>query len=161
LYRERVRRLLCDFPLEDNYFAWQALDRRYDTDRRRAIPNYLRAEHYPVIKARAERVETCVSSVTRFLKSCPPGLVNRFVLLDAQDWMRPAELVQLWREIARVSPPGGRIIFRTAATESPVETELPAELRCRFSYKAEQSRELHAQDRSAIYGGFHVYVKRG
>ena len=28
--RERVERLACDFPIRDNYFAWQAFGRGYD-----------------------------------------------------------------------------------------------------------------------------------
>jgi S-adenosylmethionine-diacylglycerol 3-amino-3-carboxypropyl transferase len=160
LYRDRVRRLTCGFPLEDNYFAWQALDRRYDTVHRQAIPTYLRAEHFQTLRERADRVVTVISSVTRFLKSCSPGMVNRFVLLDAQDWMRANELEELWREIVRVGPSGSRVIFRTAAAESPLEAELPADLRRQFHYDAKRSRELHERDRSAIYGGFHVYVRR-
>ena len=44
MYRERVRRLACGFPLDDNYFAWQAFGRRYDHDGRRALPDYLNPE---------------------------------------------------------------------------------------------------------------------
>ena len=29
LYLERLRRLACEFPIEENYFAWQAFGRRY------------------------------------------------------------------------------------------------------------------------------------
>ena len=43
IYRDRVRRLACDFRIDENYFAWQAFARRYDTDQRRAIPDYLKA----------------------------------------------------------------------------------------------------------------------
>ena len=30
MYRERVKRLACDFPISDNYFGWQAFGRSYD-----------------------------------------------------------------------------------------------------------------------------------
>ena len=30
--RERVERLACDFPIQDNYFAWQAFGRGYDLE---------------------------------------------------------------------------------------------------------------------------------
>ena len=36
--RERVERLACDFPIADNYFAWQAFGRGYDTEARMAVP---------------------------------------------------------------------------------------------------------------------------
>ena len=45
IYRERVRRLACDFPIGENYFAWQAFSRKYDTDKRIAVPEYLKAEN--------------------------------------------------------------------------------------------------------------------
>ena len=30
MYRERVKRLACDFPISENYFGWQAFGRSYD-----------------------------------------------------------------------------------------------------------------------------------
>ncbi len=38
MYKQRVRRLACGFPLDDNYFAWQAFGRRYDTSIARRFP---------------------------------------------------------------------------------------------------------------------------
>ena len=157
LYRERLKRLMCEFPIDENYFAWQALSRSYDTSNRRAIPDYLREENYSAIKANVDRVTTLVTPVTGFLKQQPTGSLDRFVLLDAQDWMEREQIVELWSEIARTGRPGTRIIFRTGANESPIETTLPENLRGKFVYSRERSRELHKLDRSAIYGGFHLY----
>ncbi len=42
--RERVERLACDFPIHENYFAWQAFGRGYDVENREAVPAYLRPE---------------------------------------------------------------------------------------------------------------------
>lgn len=157
LCRERVRRLACDFPLADNYFAWQAFGRRYDHIGGRAVPDYLRAEHFEALRERARRVETRLISMTDMLRQRPPQSFDRYVLLDAQDWMDAAQLTALWEQIARTARPGARVIFRTAGAESPVEAALPEALRARFVYEAERSRALGAQDRSAIYGGFHLY----
>ena len=55
--RERVERLACDFPIAENYFAWQAFGRGYDVEGRNAVPAYLRAENYETIKSRLDRVE--------------------------------------------------------------------------------------------------------
>ena len=41
MLRERVERLACDFPIHDNYFAWQAFGRGYDLESREAVPDYL------------------------------------------------------------------------------------------------------------------------
>jgi S-adenosylmethionine-diacylglycerol 3-amino-3-carboxypropyl transferase len=72
--------------------------------------------------------------------------------------MKPPQMNALWTEIARVGQLGTRVIFRTGAGESPIEANLEPDLRARFRYEKERSKELHAQDRSAIYGGFHLYV---
>lgn len=156
-YRLRVKRLACQFPIQDNYFAWQAFGGRYDLAHRRAIPGYLKADNFDLLKKNVNRVQTHLTSMTGFLATQPPGRLNRFVLLDAQDWMTSDQIGALWRQISRVGGEGTRIIFRSGAAASPVETALPCELRSRFTYCRELSARLHQNDRSAIYGGFHVY----
>lgn len=160
-YRERVKRLACDTPIQDNYFAWQGFSHRYDHAKRRAIPAYLTAENYEAIRSQLGKVDTHLGSMIDFLDEQAPHSYDRFVFLDAQDWMTDEVLTRLWTQIARVGKPGTRIIFRTAAAESPLETALPAELRNQFVYEAETSAQLFQQDRSAIYGGFHLYRKAG
>lgn len=157
-YRKRVKRLACDFPVDENYFAWQAFTRRYDRYQRRAVPDYLKECNYELIKSRLGRIDTHLTSMTGFLVGQRDQSLDRFVLLDAQDWMTDAQITALWRQIARVGRPGTRIIFRTGAAASPIETVLPPDLRQRFVYEEELSRELFTQDRAAIYGGFHVYA---
>jgi S-adenosylmethionine-diacylglycerol 3-amino-3-carboxypropyl transferase len=44
---------------------------------------------------------------------------------------------------------------------SPVEEALSPETHGHFRYELERSRQLHKQDRSAIYGLFHIYSKVG
>jgi S-adenosylmethionine-diacylglycerol 3-amino-3-carboxypropyl transferase len=158
LYRDRLETLVCDFPLDDNYFAWQAFGRCYDCENRAALPPYLDADHFGRLRYHADAVETHVTSLADHLRAQPDSSFDSFVLLDAMDWMDPGTITDLWRGIARVGAPGARIIFRTAGTPSVVEPALPDGLRRRFRYEEERSRELHAQDRSAIYGGFHLYV---
>jgi S-adenosylmethionine-diacylglycerol 3-amino-3-carboxypropyl transferase len=157
MYRERVKRLACGFPLDDNYFAWQAFGRRYDHEGRKALPDYLKRENYETIKSLVGRVETHVASLADFLRTEKPGALNGFVFLDSQDWMPPPVIEELWGEVARVGAPGTRVIFRTAGEKSPVEAALPPALRSRFHYDRERSAALHRQDRSAIYGMFHLY----
>lgn len=157
LCRERVRRLACDFPLSDNYFAWQAFGRRYDPSGR-AVPDYLRPEAFEAIRANAGRGSVVLRTVTEHLREQPARSVDAVVLLDAQDWMNAGQLTELWTEIGRAGRPGARIIFRTAAADSPLPGQLPPDLLARFDYREERSRTLAAEDRAAIYGGFHLYV---
>ena len=161
MYKQRVRRLACGFPLNDNYFAWQAFGRRYDHEGRRALPDYLKPENYETIKAMAPRVETHMASLADQLKVEKPGSLNSFILLDSQDWMPPAVIDELWGHIARVGGPGTRVIFRTAGEKSPVDPALSPETKARFVAREERARELHLQDRSAIYGMFHLYEMVG
>lgn len=160
IYRDRVRRLACDFPIDENYFAWQAFARKYDTNNRKAIPDYLKPENYARLKSNADRLTTKVGSATDEIRDNPVGTFNRFVFLDAQDWMDAAAMNDLWSAIAEKAEPGSRIIFRTAGAASPIETNLSDELRARFVYEKELSENFFKQDRSSIYGGFHLYVKK-
>lgn len=158
--RERVERLACDFPIQDNYFAWQAFGRGYDVEGREAVPDYLREETYDTIRTRTDRIETRLASLTDFLKGQDARALNRYVLLDAQDWMTHTQLAALWTEIDRTAhETDARVIFRTAGSDSPLPRKLPAELLTPWRYLEEESRAWHARDRSSIYGGFHVYVR--
>lgn len=159
LFRERIERLACDFPISDNYFAWQAFGRRYDVEQRDAIPEYLRPEQYEPLKKRVDQVETHLASMTDYLASQPAESLDRYVLLDSQDWMNEEQITALWREIGRTAAPGARVIFRTAGDESPLERKLPEDVLAPWSYDAERGERFLARDRSSIYGGFHIYSK--
>jgi S-adenosylmethionine-diacylglycerol 3-amino-3-carboxypropyl transferase len=156
--RSRLERLACGFSLDDNYFAWQAFGRSYADNASGPLPPYLRREQFDVVRARAHRVEVMNRSITEYLAGCPDASRDRYVLLDAQDWMTDAQLDALWTEITRTARPGARVIFRTAAEPSLLPGRLePALLDC-WHYEAELSQGLTQHDRSAIYGGFHLYV---
>ena len=159
--RERVERLACDFPIADNYFAWQAFGRSYDIEGRMAVPAYLMAENYEAIKSRVNRVEVHHASMTDFLAQQPARSLHRYVLLDAQDWMTAEQMTALWTQIDRTADEeDARIIFRTAGADSPLPKKLPAALLAAWTYLEAESRAFHARDRSSIYGGFHVYARR-
>ena len=97
-------------------------------------------------------------SITEYLGDCPDASRDRYVLLDAQDWMTDAQLDALWRQITRTARPGARVIFRTAAEPSLLPGRLDPGLLRRWRYEETLSREFAERDRSAIYGGFHLYV---
>ncbi len=158
MYRERVKRLACDFPIAENYFGWQAFGRSYDRAARRAMPEYLKEENFQTLRDNLHRVSVTNTTLIEYMRSQPDASLDRFVFLDSQDWMKPEQIAEMWTEIARVGKPGSRIVFRTAATTSPVETALPPTLKEKFDYKEALSKALLREDRSAIYGGFHLYV---
>jgi S-adenosylmethionine-diacylglycerol 3-amino-3-carboxypropyl transferase len=53
------------------------------------------------------------------------------------------------------------VIFRTAAEPTILPGRIPETIFDRWHYAAEVSHELTQKDRSAIYGGFHLYMFKG
>ena len=159
--RERVERLACDFPINENYFAWQAFGRGYDVENKQGVPDYLREDVYEKIRTRTDRVEVHHASMTDFLQAQAPGSLHRYVFLDAQDWMNNDQITALWREVDRTAHArDARVIFRTAGPDSPLPRKLPPEVLAPWTYLEAESKAWHAKDRSSIYGGFHVYTRR-
>ena len=95
--------------------------------------------------------------MTGFLATQPAGSVDAFVLLDAQDWMSNGDLAELWTEIGRTAAPGARVIFRTAADERLLPGRVPPRLLATWRIDEADCRAWCDRDRSAIYGGFHLY----
>ena len=157
--RERAERLATGFDIKDNYFAWQAFGRRYAAQSEGPCPPYLEKANYAAVKTRTNRVSVVHDNMIRFLSNEPAESLDRYILLDAQDWMDDAALNALWREITRTARPGARVIFRTAGEESILPGRVSPAILERWTYDAERSAKIHAKDRSAIYGGFHLYIK--
>lgn len=156
--RERLERLACGFPLSENYFAWQAFARSYAPGEDAALPPYLKRENFAVLQARAKGMQVLNASFTDHLRDCAEASVDRFVLLDAQDWMTDAQLNDLWSQITRTARPGARVIFRTAAEPTLLPGRVDEAILARWDYRAEESLAFTARDRSSIYGGFHLYL---
>ena len=156
---ERVERLACDFDLSDNYFAWQAFARHYPAQGEGPCPPYLEKANYMGLKARAHRVTVLNDNFIHVLARQPAESLDRYVLLDAQDWMDDDTLNALWREITRTAAPGARVIFRTAGAKTILPGRVLPVTLANWRYEEAKSADLHARDRSAIYGGFHLYVR--
>ena len=139
--RSRVERLACGFSLDDNYFAWQAFGRSYAGEASGPLPPYLRREHFHAVRSRADRVEVHEPLDHRISRDCPDASRDRYVLLDAQDWMTDAQLNALWRQITRTARPGARVIFRTAAEPSLLPGRLDPDLLRRWHYEETLSRD--------------------
>ena len=158
-FAARLEKLACHFPLQENYFAWQAFARRYPASGEGRLPPYLRAENYAAIRGSLDAAHVHHASFTELLARKPAGSVDRYVLLDAQDWMTVAQLNALWTEIDRTSAAGARVIFRTAGRDSILEGRVSPAILSKWTYRADASRDFTRRDRSAIYGGFHLYEK--
>jgi S-adenosylmethionine-diacylglycerol 3-amino-3-carboxypropyl transferase len=157
---ERLLRLVNGHPNETNYFAWQALHRRYSGPGDRCLPPYLQARQFQRMRDGAGLIIPVHANLRLFLESLPAREVDAVVLLDSQDWMATEEIRALWNAIDRTGSDKVRVIFRTAGKESPLESEELAPLRQIWCRDEERSALGFEQDRSGIYGGFHCYARR-
>lgn len=159
LLKDRARRLACDFPLEDNYFAWQAFARQYDLENHKALPRYLKAENFETIGQESTKVSWHHTSLTNQLQAMPANSLDAYLFLDAQDWMDEEQLNALWSQVSRTAAPGARVVFRTAGEISPLEEKLAPNLLEQWQTDSDYNRQLTSQDRSAIYGAVFMYQK--
>ena len=157
---ERVLRLINGHPNDTNYFAWQALQRCYPGPGDRCLPPYLQRRHFARMRNAAGLIIPVHASLPQFLEGLPAREVDAVVLLDSQDWMAPEEIRTLWDKIDRAGSDQVAVIFRTAGSESPLESEEMAPLREIWRRDEERSEIGYELDRSGIYGGFHCYVRR-
>ena len=156
--RKRLENLACNFPLAYNYFARQAFARTYCAENREnTLPPYLEEKNWQTLKKNSNRVSLSNQSITTFFQNSPANNIDCIVLLDAQDWMNDSQMNELWAALSHAAAPGARVIFRTAAKQSPLESRLRPSLLQKWTYERERSQTYSQQDRSAIYGGFHLY----
>jgi S-adenosylmethionine-diacylglycerol 3-amino-3-carboxypropyl transferase len=155
--KHRLKKLACGFDMKDNYFAVQAFGRGY-AGGEGPLPPYLQAANHAAVVDRVDRVDVRHMDFTTYLKGQPAGSCDRYILLDAQDWMDDDQLNALWSEIMRTARPGARVLFRTAGEPSILPGRVTDAILSRWDYRGEASRDYTARDRSAIYGGVHLYV---
>jgi len=159
--RGRLEKLACHFPVNDNYFAWQAFSRGYGKGVEAPLPPYLQEANLPQVRERLGRLDLRHANFTHVLAAADAASYDRYVLLDAQDWMTDAQLTELWGEITRTAKPGARVLFRTAAEPTLLPGRVPQHILDHWDYRIEESNTATLADRSSIYGGVHLYVLKG
>jgi S-adenosylmethionine-diacylglycerol 3-amino-3-carboxypropyl transferase len=152
---ERVERLAGAARSSENYFLWQGFGGGYAPGAAPSVPPYLEPGNFEALRARASRLLLSHDSLTNVLAQAEARSLDRYVLLDAQDWMDAEALSALWAQMTRTARPGARAIFRTAGATPPFAGAEGAWTSWRRL--EELSASLHRRDRSGIYGGFHVY----
>tara|TARA_R110000782_G_scaffold117364_3_gene207573 strand:+ start:14688 stop:15932 length:1245 start_codon:yes stop_codon:yes gene_type:complete len=157
--KQRLEKLACDFDIRENYFAQQAFGRGYASEPGASLPPYLEARQYDALLCHLDRASIHHCNFVDYLRQQGENSLDRYVLLDAQDWMTDAQLNALWSEITRTARPGARVIFRTAAAPSLLPGRVTDETLAHWHYEEERSLEYTRRDRSAIYGGFHLYIR--
>lgn len=159
--RGRLEKLACHFPVNDNYFAWQAFSRGYGKGVEAPLPPYLQEANLPQVRERLARLDLRHANFTHVLAAADAASYDRYVLLDAQDWMTDAQLTELWGEITRTAKAGARVLFRTAAEPTLLPGRVPQHILDHWDYRIEESNTATLADRSSIYGGVHLYVLKG
>jgi S-adenosylmethionine-diacylglycerol 3-amino-3-carboxypropyl transferase len=157
---ERLLRLINGHPNESNYFAWQALGRRYSGPGDRCLPPYLQSREFARMRDGAGLIIPVHANLRQFLENLPARQIDAVVLLDSQDWMAPDEISALWNAIDRSGSDDIRVIFRTAGKDSPLEGDELSPLRDIWQRDEARSAIGFERDRSGIYGGFHCYTRR-
>ncbi|WP_213769361.1 BtaA family protein [Bradyrhizobium sp. dw_78] len=156
---ERLLRLINGHPNETNYFAWQALQRRYPGPGDRCLPPYLQRGQFERMRDGAGLIIPVHANLRQFLEDLPARQIDAVVLLDSQDWMAPEEIGALWNAIDRSGSDEVRVIFRTAGKESPLDGSELASLRGVWRRDEQRSAIGFERDRSGIYGAFHCYER--
>ncbi|TIP56581.1 MAG: DUF3419 family protein, partial [Mesorhizobium sp.] len=95
----------------------------------------LEQRNYKTIRDNIDRVAIHHANLIKFLAAKDAGTVDRFVLLDAQDWMTDDLLNALWTEITRTASVGARVIFRTAAEPSLLPGRVSGSLLDQWAYE--------------------------
>ncbi|MDB6138148.1 MAG: hypothetical protein JWO94_1220 [Verrucomicrobiaceae bacterium] len=150
--RDKLRRVLTEVPVEDNYFWRVYLTGSYTPE---CAPNYLLEENLAPLAARADRLHTNTMTVSAFLRQ-NPGVYSHYVLLDHQDWLAahdPAALREEWELILASSRPGTKVLMRSAGFDLSF---IPEDIRSRLRFCPEVTEALHLQDRVGTYGSLHL-----
>lgn len=158
ILKERARALLTTGTVDENYFAWQATSGAYRLGG--PYPPYLKADNFEKLTQRHDRITLHQTGFRQFLQTIPDQSVDRFVLLDAQDWMDDSEIARLWAEMSRTARAGARIIFRTAGEKWRAGDRLPATLKRGWATDETRNKALTKRDMSGIYGRFHLYERQ-
>jgi S-adenosylmethionine-diacylglycerol 3-amino-3-carboxypropyl transferase len=157
--RSRLRKLACDFDIQDNFYAWQAFGRGYGKHEGAPLPPYLQAANFETVRDRADRVEIRHTNYADYLESMPAQSLDRYILLDAQDWMTDEQLTRIWTEITRTAKPGARVLYRTAAVPDVVKGHIPEDLLGQWQYAPQDKLDdWTRRDRSSVYGATHLWT---
>jgi S-adenosylmethionine-diacylglycerol 3-amino-3-carboxypropyl transferase len=151
--RDCLDRVMSVCLLRENYFWSVYLRGGYTPE---SCPRYLSRDGFARLQSGlADRVSTRTATVTAALRSHDTEPISAFVLLDHLDWLIPhPELIEEeWRAIFASAAPGARVIFRSGGADAAF---LPAAVRERLDFDAHRARQLHARDRVATYGSFHI-----
>src|SRR3569623_694986 len=149
--KDKLKRVLTEVPIEDNYFWRVYLTGGYTPD---CAPGYLNPDNLPLLAANADHVHTHTMTVSHFLKD-NPGNYSHYVLQDHQDRLTahdPVALREEWELILANSRPGTKVLMRSAGFDISF---VPEDVRARLRFCPEVTGPMHLKDRVGTYGSLH------
>ena len=149
--REKLKHVFTEVLMKDNYFWRVYLTGSYTP---MCCPNYLKREHFNLLRDNVQRISTYTSTLTQFLKTHPKSYTH-FVLLDHQDWLAEHHsemLKEEWQHILKCSQTGTKILMRSASERLNF---LPSFVTSSLRFFPDVTNQLHLQDRVGTYGSMH------
>ncbi len=144
-FRRLAEHALTELPVRDNYFLHQMLTGRYPADEPGGVPPYLGEAGAARAAAARSRLTLVDGGMTAYLRTRADRSVHGYALSNICEWMAPAEVDALFREVLRTAAPGARLVFRNFVGW----TELPAGC-ARVVPDAALSERLSREDRSVV-----------
>jgi S-adenosylmethionine-diacylglycerol 3-amino-3-carboxypropyl transferase len=149
-FRDLGEHALANLPACSNYFLSQILRGEYLDES--AMPDYLRPEHFALIRSRLERVQPITSDIGDALGQLPERSVDVFALSNVFEY-GPAQLFEGTKvEILRTARPGARVCLRNLLAPRRLADD-PA-----FEVDVDLSERLRLADRGFIYKRFEAAV---
>lgn len=155
--RDRLRHVMTSFPIRDNYYWHQMLTGEYASQL--DCPPYLQRRHFADLRRRVDRVDSKHGDMIAYLRTVPSATFTRANLLDMPDFLSRARRLTLFRELRRVCAPGARILYRSFAPDAPVPAECNGDSPEGLRFDSRLSEHLTRAERTASYGGVHLYTR--
>jgi S-adenosylmethionine:diacylglycerol 3-amino-3-carboxypropyl transferase len=111
-FRARANHTLTELCVRDNYFLHQMLNGLYPVHEPRGVPPYLSEAGGRAISSATDSLTLVDGSVTEYLRSVSDATISGFALSNICEWLSPAAIDELFREVVRTARPGARLCFR-------------------------------------------------
>lgn len=155
--RDTLRHVMTSFPIRDNYYWHQMLTGEYASQLH--CPAYLQRRHFSHLRQMVDRVDNRHGDMIAYMRGVPPATFSKANLLDVPDFLSRARRLTLFRELRRVCAPGARILYRSFAPDAPVPAECNGDSAEGLRFDHQLSRRLTRAERTASYGGVHLYTR--
>lgn len=110
----RFRHAGAHLWLRRSPFAWMLFRGRMELAE--AVPAFLEAEHFNLVKARLDRLQPVTAPLAEYLAAAPPASFDAFSLSDFGSYLAPAAHAGHWALLHRAARPGARLLERQFLT---------------------------------------------